>query len=192
MKQLLGEGHPVSINYRVNAGVIPIDHWIQDPNVGGGRIIGEVCHFVDTCAYLCSSEVKSVYVQSVQSADKTIPTHDNSTLVLEFVNGSMATISYYAYGHSSLPKERIEVFAPEKAFVLDDFRKLHSYQNSGQKTWRSSNQDKGFKNEFEAFAESLVKGVPAISWESLYNTTKTCLLAHESLRAKRPVDIERA
>jgi predicted dehydrogenase len=190
MKELLGSNFPVSINYRVNAGMIPTDHWIQDPNIGGGRIMGEVCHFVDTCSYLCDSLVKSVYLQSVKSADKAIPVQDNSTLVLEFMNGSMATISYYAYGHSSLPKERIEVFAPEKAFVLDDFRKLHSYQSSGQKTWRSSNQDKGFKNEFDAFAESLIKGEPAISWKSLYNTTKTCLQANESLRTKRPVTIE--
>lgn len=184
MKEALPEGAPISINYRVNAGVIPTDHWIQELTQGGGRIIGEVCHFIDTASYLTGSEVEAVFAHCVRTTDQSIPDRDNVSIVLEYKNGSMATITYYAYGNPQLPKEHLEVFSRGQALVMEDFRKLSVYGGSGVQKQKWSAQDKGFRAELDAFAQAVKTGVPAISLQSLFNTTEATLAIHESLKTR--------
>lgn len=173
----------VSINYRVNAGIIPKEVWIQDRTIGGGRIIGEVCHFIDTCSYLIGSDVVSVYATTVQKNDQSIPDEDNVTIILNYANGSTATIAYYAYGGSAMPKEYIEAFGNGVSMQMTDFRELVVYQGSKTDKSKSANQDKGFVNEFKAFKASVENGTPAIGFESIYNTTKTTFKILESIRS---------
>jgi len=181
MKEEAGGGQ-IAVSYRVNAGVIPKDVWIQDREIGGGRIIGEVCHFIDTCSYLIGSNVKSVYATTVSKSNQSIPDEDNVNIILNYENGSTATIGYYAYGDSAMPKEYVEVFTGNKSMVMNDFRELYIYSGSKTKKEKSMNQDKGFVNEFKAFKEAVLTGQEAISFDSIYNTTKTTFKILESIR----------
>jgi predicted dehydrogenase len=179
----------ISVNYRVNAGVIPKDVWIQDRTIGGGRIIGEVCHFIDTCSYLIGSDVESVFASTVNKNDQSIPDEDNVNIVLNYKNGSTATISYYAYGDGSMPKEYIEVFGNGVSMQMNDFRELTIFKGGKSSKEKSANQDKGFVNEFIAFKESVKSGNSAISFESIYNTTMTTFKILESIRSKSLVNL---
>ncbi len=188
MKKSVGDS-PMSVLYRINAGVIPKNVWIQDPEVGGGRIVGEVCHFIDTCSYLTGSEVESVYASCIHKNDKSIPDEDNVSIVLTYKNGSTATINYYAYGDSGMPKEYLELFANGVSMQMNDFRELTIYKKGQKERIKSANQDKGFVNEFKAFKEAVKRGTPAIPFETIYNTTKTTFKILESLRSKRVVEV---
>ena len=179
----------ISVNYRINAGIIPKNVWIQDRTIGGGRIIGEVCHFIDTCSYLIGSEVKSVFATTIQKSDQSIPDEDNVNIVLNYANGSTATISYYAYGDNSMPKEYIEVFSSGVSMQMNDFRELTIFKGGKSSKEKSANQDKGFVNEFKAFKEAVKSGNEAISFDSIYNTTKTTFKILESIRSKSLVEI---
>lgn len=172
----------ISVNYRVNAGIIPKDVWIQDRTIGGGRIIGEVCHFIDTCSYLTGSEVESVFATTIKKKDQSIPDEDNVNIILNYANGSTATIGYYAYGDTTMPKEYIEVFGNGVSMSMTDFRELLIYSGGKVKKEKSANQDKGFVNEFKAFKDAVKSGKEAISFESIYNTTKTTFKILESIR----------
>ena len=172
----------VAINYRINAGVIPMGIWIQDADIGGGRIVGEVCHFIDACSFLTGSAVQSVHAASLSKNDRSIPDEDNVSITLKYQNGSIATISYYAYGDSAMPKEHIELFGNGFSMQLNDFRELKVYRRGKTTTEKSSNQDKGFVGEFVAFKESVKNCQNAIEFESIYNTTKTTFKILESLR----------
>jgi len=180
----------VSVNYRVNAGVIPKDVWIQDRELGGGRIIGEVCHFIDTCSYLIGSDIVSVYASTVQKPNQSIPDEDNVNIVLNYENGSTATIAYYAYGDGGMSKEYIEVFGLGVSMEMHDFRELVIYENGKKIKEKSSNQDKGFVNEFQAFKEAVKTGTPAISFDSIYNTTKTTFKILESINVGTLIDVK--
>ena len=186
-KELSGK---VSISYRINAGVIPKDVWIQDREIGGGRIIGEVCHFIDTCSYLIGSEVQSVYATTIQKENQSIPDEDNVNIVLNYKNGSTATIGYYAYGDSTMPKEYIEAFGSGVSMEMHDFRELLIYSGAKVKKEKSLNQDKGFVNEFKAFKEAVKTGTPAIAFNSICNTTKTTFKILESIRSGKLEDVE--
>lgn len=188
MKKTLGHG-AMSLNYRINAGIIPKESWIQDREVGGGRIIGEVCHFIDTCSYLIGSEVQSVFATNVSKADQAIPDEDNVSIVLKYKNGSTATITYFAYGDTTMPKEYIEAFSNGVSLQMTDFRELNVYKNNKMTKTKTANQDKGFIAEFEAFKQSIKTGEPAIAFSSIYNTTKTTFKILESLRSSGVVAI---
>ncbi|QKF66498.1 medium chain dehydrogenase/reductase (MDR) / zinc-dependent alcohol dehydrogenase-like family protein [Arcobacter venerupis] len=179
----------ISVNYRVNAGIIPKNVWIQDKTIGGGRIIGEVCHFIDTCSYLIESDVVSVFASTVNKADQSIPDEDNVNIILNYTNGSTATISYMAFGDSSMPKEYIEVFGSGVSMQMNDFRELTIFKKGKISKEKSANQDKGFVNEFKAFKEAVKSGNEAISFESIYNTTKTTFKILESIRSKSLVEV---
>ena len=185
-KELIGQ---VSISYRINAGVIPKEVWIQDREIGGGRIIGEVCHFIDTCSYLIGSEVQSVYATTIKKENQSIPDEDNLNIVLNYKDGSIATIGYYAYGDSAMSKEYIEVFGNGVSMEMHDFRELLIYSGAKVKKEKSLNQDKGFVNEFKAFKEAVSTGIPAIAFESIYNTTKTTFKILKSIRSGEVEDV---
>jgi len=188
MKDVIKD-RPVSIMYRVNAGIVPKNHWVQNMNVGGGRIIGEVCHFVDTCAYLTGSEVIKVYARCVKKADQFIPDEDNALITLSFADGSIATIGYFAYGNKLVPKEYIEIMGNDLILQMNDFRTLLIYEKGRKKKVSSGNQDKGFKAEFEAFKDAIKSGKNPIEFDSLYNTTLVTFKILESIKANAQIEL---
>ena len=188
MKAVAGDG-PMAVTYRVNAGVIPRESWIQDLEVGGGRIVGEVCHFLDTCAYLTGSEPTRVFAQCVRKDDQSIPDEDNVNILIRYANGSTATIHYFAYGNRQMSKEYIELFAGDLVMQMNDFRELVIFQGNKKKRIKSANQDKGFTREWEAFREALKTGIPAISFDSISMTMRTTFNILESLRNNKVVSL---
>ncbi len=147
---------PMFACYNVNAGFIPKDSWVQDPNEGGGRIIGEVCHFVDTLRFLCGSKVRSVQAACIQTDDHTQMNRDSVAVTLKYANGSIGVINYHALGSSDYSKERIEVSAGRTTLVIDDFRRMQIFDSKKEKL--KSAQDKGFDAEIEAFIQSITTG----------------------------------
>lgn len=188
MKDIAGDA-PMSITYRVNAGTIPKDTWIQDREVGGGRIVGEVCHFIDTCAFLAGSEPVSVSANCIRKDDQSIPDEDNVTILITYANGSTATIGYYAYGNRQMPKEYIELFANGIAMQMNDFRELTIFKGGKKEKAKSSNQDKGFANEFIAFRDAMSNGNSPIPVASIFTTTRVTFKVLESLRTGEIVRI---
>jgi predicted dehydrogenase len=191
-KFVRGLGEPIMVNYRVNAGFIPPEHWTQDPEQGAGRIIGEVCHFVDFCAFLTEKHVTSVQAANLPNGGQY--RDDNLAASLQFEDGSVATITYVANGDKSLPKERVEVFGGGAAAILDDFRTLSLVKSGRSKTSSSKlRQDKGHLGEWQAFASALKSGGPApISFESIVNTTLTTfkIIEASATRTTQAVDTQ--
>ena len=158
MKELLaGVKQPKSFIMTVNAGAIPSEHWTQDPGLGGGRIIGEACHFIDLLRYLCGEPIvgyEAAYLG--QNALK-----DNAALILTFEDGSVGSVHYLANGHKSLPKERLEVFCGGRALQLDNFRKLKGYGWPGFRKMNLWRQDKGQRACAAAFLQAVREGKPS-------------------------------
>ena len=147
---------PVSINYRINAGIVPSDHWIHDKNVGGGRIIGEACHFIDLAMHIAGSPIASV---SAVAVPDTNGQNDTVGINLAFENGSVANISYFSNGNKDVSKEYLEVFFGGRIAIIDDFNALKVYGKSTTEK-KTKGQDKGHKNEVAAFLESIRTGTP--------------------------------
>ena len=146
---------PMHIHYRVNAGYIPLNHWTQDPALGGGRIIGEGCHFIDFITFLVGALPVSVIAHALPDNGKY--REDNVSMTFTFPDGSIGVVDYLANGDKSFPKERIEVFCGGRIAVLDDFRALELVENGNRKTIKGA-QDKGWKNEMIGFAKSIREG----------------------------------
>ncbi|MHB8055612.1 MAG: bi-domain-containing oxidoreductase, partial [Candidatus Aminicenantales bacterium] len=184
---LLTPAAPKAIQFRINAGAIPPGGWVNDPEVGGGRIVGEVCHFVDLAAFLAGGRVEAVQAWSMKDSSQ----GDNTlAAVLRFVNGSIAGLSYFSNGSSLLSKERLEVFFGGTSVVIDDFRTLTVY---GVKTTseKSKSQDKGHTGEIKAFLESIRTGAPSpISFPDLFQSMRATFKIVESLRSNRSVFLE--
>lgn len=152
---------PKSFIMTMNAGAIPADHWTQDPQVGGGRIIGEACHFIDLMRYLAGSEIISVQARRMGDNPHQAITEDKAAIMLGFADGSFGTIHYYANGAASLPKERIEVFAAGRVLQLDNFRKLTGYGWPGFRKMNLWRQDKGQAACCAAFLSAIQQGKAA-------------------------------
>ncbi len=150
VKKEFSDKLPKSINYRVNAGAIPADHWIQDKDVGGGRIIGEVCHFVDLAMFLAGSLPKSLSASAMEDPSGLLDTLNVNIL---FRDGSIANVSYFANGSKAMKKERIEIFSSGKAAVVDDFSKLDLFR-SRKSSKSGMSQDKGHAREVKEFLDS--------------------------------------
>jgi polar amino acid transport system substrate-binding protein len=160
---------PKSINYRINAGSIPADHWIQDRDVGGGRIIGEVCHFVDLAMFLAGALPKSLSAAAMEDPRGLLDTLNVNIL---FKDGSIANISYFANGSKAMKKERLEVFSSGKTAVLEDFTRLDIFTTK-KATSKKLGQDKGHAREITEFLDSIRTGCPApITFEEIYYSTK--------------------
>ncbi len=157
LKSFLSEiSEPLALNYRVNAGYLPPDHWINDREQGGGRIIGEMCHFVDLLMFLAGSPVIEIQTRALGASPRY--SGDNVLVSLRFANGSEGTISYLANGDRSFSKERVEIFGGGSAAVLEDFRLLELVRNGRKETVRSRlRQDKGHRAEWEAFTHSILQ-----------------------------------
>ncbi|MBI4852187.1 MAG: bi-domain-containing oxidoreductase [Acidobacteria bacterium] len=188
LKQAFGlKNSPYSMIYRVNAGFIPKDNWIQDPLQGGGRIIGEVCHFIDLMQFFTDAQPIQVFAQSVKSGSDKETDEDSIMINISFSDGSIGTVHYLAIGDKSFPKERLEVFGAGSVAVLDDFKTATFTRNGNTSKFASAGQDKGHRNEVESFISSLQKnGAAPISMQSLVLTTLTTFCALESLRTGKP------
>jgi predicted dehydrogenase len=158
LKSFLREIHePLALHYRVNAGFIPADHWLNDPEQGGGRVIGEVCHFVDFLSFLVGAAPIEVQAHSLTNPGKY--SNDNIISSLRFADGSQGTISYLANGDRSYSKERVEVFGGGEVAVLEDFRRLELIGQGRKQVFRSLlRQDKGHRAEWEAFITAIRTG----------------------------------
>jgi predicted dehydrogenase len=152
---------PLLIHYRVNAGYLPPDHWVHDPQQGGGRILGEVCHFVDFLIFLTGSLPTQVYARALPNNGRY--RDDNVAATLEFADQSLGIITYVANGDTALPKERVEVFGGGQAAVLDNFRRLELIKAGRRRVKRSwLQQDRGFRGEWEAFVRAFHKPEPSL------------------------------
>lgn len=150
---------PLMMSYRVNAGFIPGDHWTQDPAQGGGRILGEVCHFVDFLTFLSGQLPTSVEVRALPNSARYHD--DNLVITLGYADGSVGTVTYVANGDTALPKERCEVFAGGSAAVLDNFRSLELVRDGSRQVEKARlQQDKGHRAQLEALVHCLRKGAP--------------------------------
>lgn len=158
-QRLASSKEPACINMLVNAGNIPADSWIQDLRVGGGRIIGEVCHFVDLALFLAGSTIAEMSIQVLGNDDYPGITTDKCSIGLKFTNGSIANIQYWANGNAAFPKERIDVFHEGQVYQIDNFRKLRVF-GGGMKSKSLLRQDKGNAACVAAFLTALRAGSP--------------------------------
>ncbi len=185
---LIHRAEPMYVHYRINASYLPLNHWTQNPALGGGRIIGEACHFIDFITYLVGASPVSVSAHALPDNEKY--REDNVSMTLEFPDGSIGVVDYLANGDKSFPKERVEVFCGGKIAVLEDFRGLELVEDGKRKTIKRV-QDKGWKDEWIAFAKSISDGgEPPIPYEQLIGVTKSTFAAMESLRKDQAVDIK--
>jgi predicted dehydrogenase len=171
---------PKSFIMTVNAGRIPADHWTQDPAVGGGRIVGEGCHFIDLLRYLAGVPISDWSVSQLR--DSGDPTPDKVSINLEFEDGSQGTIHYLANGHRSFPKERLEVFCAGKVLQLNNFRRLKGWGwkgFSGMRLWR---QDKGQEACVAAFVDAIRNGAPSpIPIDEILEVSRLSIEVQEAL-----------
>lgn len=186
MKALVGGG-PKNIVATMNAGYIPPEVWVQDMEVGGGRIIGEACHFIDLCSFLADSKVIAVCMNAL--GENPQENTDNVSILLKYENGTNAVINYFANGSKSYAKERVEVFSQEKVLVLDNWRRLEGFGVKGFSKMTGT-MDKGHKRQFALLNERVQKGGEAlIPFESIVNTTRASFACIESLKKKAWVEI---
>ncbi len=179
LKGRMGQG-PMSMLYRVNAGKVPADSWVQDLEIGGGRITGEVCHFVDFLTWINGSLPVSVYAAVMKEPNNL---NDVVTISLSYANGSIGNICYFANGDKGLPKERIEIHAHGNSAVLDDFKTGQFYMNGKKKEKKLLSQNKGQKTMITLFCEAILKGKEQpVPFAEILNTSLTTFKIGESIR----------
>src|SRR5579864_204246 len=183
---------PLALHYRVNAGFVPATHWIHDPTQGGGRILGEVCHFVDFLSFLVGASPATVEARGLTNPGKY--SDDNVIISLQFYDGSQGTITYVANGDRSYSKERIEVFGGGAVAALEDFRRLELVHRGRKEVARSFiRQDKGHIGEWNLFAKSIMSGEDApIPFDEIVASTLSTLRIAESRSFGGVVDVNAA
>jgi len=186
IKKLFSDTQPKAINYRINAGFIPADSWIQDKDIGGGRIIGEVCHFIDLAMFIAGARIKSVSAYVMDDANNFM---DTLTVNLNFENGSIASIAYYSNGSKALKKEYLEIFSAGQIAIIDDFKKLKIYGKK-EKRYKLLNHDKGHIKEVELFLKSINNGLPCpIPFEDIYISTLATFKVIKSIKTKSNIKL---
>jgi polar amino acid transport system substrate-binding protein len=181
---LAGSAAPVQITYRVNAGPLPLDHWLLHPEQGGGRMIGEGCHFIDLMQFLTGDT--PARVTATRFGDDAT---GSMTALVEFSGGSVGVLVYQANASPSVAKERVEAFSGGRGGVLDDWRSVDLMDGRKTKKVSASGQAKGYAEEIAAFLGAIKSGQPAISLQSQALTTLCTLAAIESWTTRRPVDV---
>lgn len=186
MKSLVGNS-PMNVIATMNAGFIPSDSWVHDLNVGGGRIVGEACHFIDLITFLTGSKVKAVCMNAlgVNPSENT----DNASILLKYENGSTGVINYFSNGSKAYSKERLELYSQERTLVLDNFQSLKGYGFKNFSSLKTS-LDKGHKKQFELLIERIRNGGDAlIPFDEIINTTKASFAAVESIKKQSWIEI---
>jgi predicted dehydrogenase/NADPH:quinone reductase-like Zn-dependent oxidoreductase len=184
MKALLsGVTEPKAFVMTVNAGAIPPSHWTQDAMVGGGRIVGEACHFIDLLRFLAGAPISGFEAMAIGKAPGVLVTDDKASITLRFEDGSLGTILYLANGHKSFPKERLELFAAGRILQLDNFRTLTGYGWPGFKGMKLWRQDKGQSACAAAFVHAVEHGGPSpIPFDELLEVGRATIGIAEALR----------
>jgi predicted dehydrogenase/threonine dehydrogenase-like Zn-dependent dehydrogenase len=187
---LAGINEPLALHYRVNAGHVPPDHWVNDPEQGGGRLKGEVCHFIDFLSFLVSAPPTEVQARGLPNPGQYAD--DNVLVSLQFANGSQGTITYVANGDRSYSKERVEAFGGGAVAVLEDFRRLELVRHGHKEVVRSRlRQDKGHRGEWEAFAAAIRGGKNApIAFHEIVASTLATLRAADSRASGSAVPVD--
>jgi len=181
-----GRSGPLVASYRINAGVVPKESWIQDPAVGGGRIIGEVCHFVDTLRYIVGAPVRSIQAACVQNEGFLHTNRDSVAVTLTYTDGSLGTILYYACGSGAYPKEHLEIASGGTVAVLNDYCRLDIIGRDKQVVKKK--QDKGFEAEVEEFVKSVAEdGAFPISLDEIIETTRVTFAIHDALNTGQSI-----
>ena len=171
----------------MNAGFIPSNVWVHDMQVGGGRIIGEACHYMDLMIYLTGHKIVSVCMNAM--GNNPSENTDNASILLKFENGSTGVINYFSNGSKSYAKERIEVFSQERVLVMDNFITTKGYGFKGFSNLKTR-LDKGHKNQFEKLINQVKTGGNAlIPFDEIINTTKASFAAIESLKENKWISI---
>lgn len=187
IKSFVGDSQ-MNVIATMNAGFIPANVWVHDMKVGGGRIIGEACHYIDLISYLTGSRVKSVCMNAMGSNPE--ENTDNASILLRYENGSTGVINYFANGSKTYSKERVEVFSQERTLIMDNFRETRGYGIKGFSKLKTS-LDKGHKNQFHQLIKSVKSGGPAlIPFDSIVNTTRASFAAIQSLKEGLWVDVK--
>jgi predicted dehydrogenase/threonine dehydrogenase-like Zn-dependent dehydrogenase len=182
---------PLVINYRINAGFIPADHWVHSEEEGGGRIVGEICHFVDMMQFLTKSEPIRVYAERVTGDDKTVISSDNVGIVIKFKDGSVGNIIYSASGDKAFSREQIEIFCESTTIVLTDYRKTLFYKGGKRNVFRTANQEIGYKEELQHFID-VIKGNSTLKLlpKEIFFSTLSVFEINNSLRRGVPIEIQ--
>ncbi|MBX9853830.1 MAG: bi-domain-containing oxidoreductase [Cytophagaceae bacterium] len=181
-KNILGNpSEPVNITMNINAGFIPANHWVHDRNIGGGRIIGEACHFIDLAGFIAASKAAEVMSSALTKEIK--EASDNVSIIVKYENGSQAVINYFSNGHKSYSKEKIEIYSQGRILIIDNFRKMKGYGCRNFSSM-SNSQDKGHKEQFKKYLEFLISGgKPIIPADEIINSTKASFAAVRSLKS---------
>ena len=181
---------PLSILYRVNAGRIPTEHWTQNADEGGGRIVGEVCHFIDLMQYLTGAPPVYLFAESISGKSSKIVDADSVFITLRFADGSNGSVAYLAEGDKALAKERVEIFGAGRVFVLDDYRRATLYKDGREEQVVLKAQDKGQQEQVRAVCASVLQGGgQPISLDELAATSRATFRVLDSLRERRPYEL---
>jgi predicted dehydrogenase len=191
-KELLqGRGEPLLVQCRVNAGTVPMESWVQDPVEGGGRIVGEVCHFVDLVQYFTGSLVQRVSAEAAQAKGDDPMPDDNVVINLRLRDGSAASITYASRGDRAFPRERLELFWGNSICLIDNFRSFLYTHDGRQQRVRRWSLNRGYREELEAFFSAVRQGGEApISFQEALSTTLTTFCIVESLKTGRVVEVD--
>ena len=189
MRQLLSKrSGPLCMHMLVNAGHVPPESWVHDPGIGGGRIVGEGCHFIDVMAFLTGSKVRTVSAAMVGRGPAV--REDKMSITLGFEDGSVGNVNYFSNGTKSYPKERLQVFSDGRVLDMDNFRRTVGHGFSGFKKFKTSRQDKGHRQEFGAFVERVVSGGEnLVPIDQLVNVTLASFAAMTSATEDRTITI---
>ena len=187
MKDAIGPG-PLAMMYRINAGEIPRDSWIHDEELGGGRIIGEVCHFIDFLTFLNESLPIRVHAVAMRTPDSF---EDVLTITLSYQNGSIGSISYFSNGDKSLPKEYVEVHSKGISVLLNDFKTIKIFSKGKSRSKKLATQNKGQQFEIDRFIKAIVnnKGY-LIPYEEIYSASMVTFKIIESIRNNAPMNLD--
>ncbi|MBM4289684.1 MAG: zinc-binding dehydrogenase, partial [Deltaproteobacteria bacterium] len=185
---LAGRTTPLVMTYRVNAGYIPLDHWVHDPQVGGGRLLGEVCHFIDFLGFMTESPAIQVSAAAITGEMGKYGPDDNLALTLNYQDGSLGTILYTAKGSKTFSRERFEVYCEDSVGVIEDFRQAQIIQGGRRQNVKKLSMDMGYASELRAFfLEPWDSGRAAKLFSEYASSTQATLKALESLRSRKPI-----
>jgi predicted dehydrogenase/threonine dehydrogenase-like Zn-dependent dehydrogenase len=187
-QEFLGQtGGRITASYRVSAGRLEADHWTHNLEEGGGRILGELCHFVDSLMFLVGADVESVYATGYGAPELPVQARDRVAVDLTFADGSIGSILYVADGSPALPKERLEGYSADRTGILDDYRALELLGPTGSRKHRARGQDKGHRQEVDAFLRGAESGVPPVALHDIGNVSLATLAVVESLRTGQSI-----
>ena len=188
-ERFAGVAEPLAVHCTVNAGLVPADHWVHDVEQGGGRIVGEVCHFVDLIQYLTGSVPVRVYAETLRS--RRYKPSDNVTITIRMADGGIGSITYLAGGDKRYPRERIEVFGGGAVGSIDNFKAATFVQGGRKKRTRNwLSVDRGYRGEISALMAAIRDGgSPPVTLEEYAYTTLATFAVEESLRSGVPVAV---